>query len=76
MAKGLGVIGYLMVGIKMFIVGVVGTVILVVPATLLFGLAMFGGSEGAVLGTGLQMLMMAFALLLSGFLANKIWKWK
>ncbi len=76
MARGLGLIGYLMVGVKMFIVGLLGTVILAVPMIILVGSMTLGGTEGVVLGTGLQMIMLPFSLLLSGFLANKIWKWK
>jgi hypothetical protein len=78
--KGVNIVGYLVIGGKMFIVGVISGVILWLPTKIL-GLGVVAAADASSAGTLMGLGIMGVALFVAGiaidgYLANKIWKWR
>lgn len=79
MAK-MGIFQYIIIGGKLFVVGIVSGIILWLPAKLLgatITTAADVGASAALLGlgiTGILFIIASFAV--EGFVANWLWKWR
>jgi hypothetical protein len=79
MAK-IGILGYIIIGGKLFVVGVVSGLILWLPAKLLgatITTAADLGASAALMGlgiTGVLFIIASFAV--EGFVASWLWKWR
>lgn len=86
MAKGMGLVEYLITGLKIWVVGIVTLIILLLPMLAIgyasfsmIGLATQNGSPGTIatgLSGGVWLTFTLASLIIQGYLANKMWKWR
>jgi hypothetical protein len=84
MVKKTGLVGYLMTGLKIFVVGILSGIALLIPMALL-GIAtlstasLMAGGQGIAAGVvgGISwLILIPLSLVIEGYIAQKLWKWR